>query len=133
MRLEVDKTFSMLLNLGNLKIRTFCFFLIIWQNFSCQKSTSIFRKLPIVFLNLHAYLPIITKTILQLYLKIFLLLLEWPTKYPECRLPPQSPARLKLEDIRDLTRKIQFFDYDAQISFILENTEQMGNQLNSSL
>ena len=71
--------------------------------------------------------------ILQLYLKKFSLLLEWATKYSECRLPPQSPARLKPEDIRDLTRKIHFFDYDAQISFIVENTEQMGNHLNLSL
>jgi len=52
---------------------------------------------------------------------------EWPEKYPECGKSPQSPIDVKPEHLRDLTRKIRFENYDAPISFTVENNGHGGD------
>ena len=50
---------------------------------------------------------------------------DWPEKFPDCAKSPQSPI-CPLTNERDLTRKVDFVNYDEPIGLIVENTGHGG-------
>jgi len=47
---------------------------------------------------------------------------EWPSKFPNCGLPQQSPINLTPKELRDLTKKVYLANYEKPIGLIVENT-----------
>ena len=63
-----------------------------------------------------------------LYLLNFKLFIppEWPSKFPKCGLPQQSPINLTPKELRDLTKKVYLANYEKPIGLIVENTGHGG-------
>ena len=64
-------------------------------------------------------------TNILLLTKLLTFFTDWPEKFPDCGKSPQSPI-CPLVNERELTRKVEFINYDEPIGLIVENTGHGG-------